>query len=837
MTRVPRLVLLLVLLLLPATWSQARVLGVPADHPTIQAAFIASVSGDTIHVAPGIYYEHLETPVHSVTMLSDYAWSGDSLDIERTIIDGSWTGTVLYVAAWLQGHFRMEGFTLQRGMTGTYRAGGIHFHSRVNATLRHLVLREHRASTPFYLVMGADRENGYHGRLIMEDLRIEVDSLTGSTPNELTHVGIGGLRYCYVRKLRFGQVPHPGLTFNLGADSINMVDVLVDRSEFYEIPATRQIYLECDRLIEVDSMTFQHGTWGVDPTILSVSGGVSNSIFIKNLLMQDVHLRQPEHDYRKRVGPVSINGEHVVIENWIQRNCTVNVGSVLGYVGGSSGVISNLLAENLLAGLPLSDEADCERGCTGGGLLIYNIGLDNVTIRNVTLNPFDTRHPEEATTSTPILQIYVYDNCTMDTLTFRNVEVSHVVVNDPDDYSRPETDCMASEGRAFDLIFGDATRPFTIIMDSCRFVENRQPNTQPERMPTNPLSGNRMVGSTVQLDGFPLLDTRLYIRNTALMHNDDGGLDALNFQHVEVDNVTLIDNSRMGVKLGSMDSTIVNNIFVSQTNSYLAELTYPYSIDFPSYQYVASIFGANQIEINNATYSDNNTEFLFKCQREDFQDTTFYRNSIFSRNTYDFFTNPWHNQALFPPPSFENCFLPIEQPGFGNIIGQDVGFDWLLGPPFLAANSPCIDAGDPNPAFNDIEDPLDPGFPLWPALGTLRNDMGFTGGPHAVPLDTSWVSVPMWQPSHLPRDFALGAPFPNPFNPTVRIPFTLTRPEIVRLSVHNLMGQKVAVLVNGVQFAGRHDVRWDAGSLASGVYVVRLEAGGRTESRAVTLLR
>jgi hypothetical protein len=134
MPQLSRVVLLLVLLLLQPALSQARILGVPADHATIQAAFNASVSGDTIHVAPGIYYEHLETPVHSVTMLSDYAWSGDSLDIERTIIDGSWTGTVLYVAAWLQGHFRMEGFTLQRGMTGTYRAGGIHFHSRVNAT-------------------------------------------------------------------------------------------------------------------------------------------------------------------------------------------------------------------------------------------------------------------------------------------------------------------------------------------------------------------------------------------------------------------------------------------------------------------------------------------------------------------------------------------------------------------------------------------------------------------------------------------------------------------------------------------------------------------------------
>jgi len=115
--------------------------------------------------------------------------------------------------------------------------------------------------------------------------------------------------------------------------------------------------------------------------------------------------------------------------------------------------------------------------------------------------------------------------------------------------------------------------------------------------------------------------------------------------------------------------------------------------------------------------------------------------------------------------------------------------------------------------------------------------MGFTGGPHAVALDTTWVSVPGWQPNIQPKDFSLGAPWPNPFNPVTRIPFTLTRPEIVKLSVHNLLGQEVAVLVNGVQFAGRQEVTWNAGQLASGTYLITLEAAGRRETRSVTLLR
>jgi len=185
---------------------------------------------------------------------------------------------------------------------------------------------------------------------------------------------------------------------------------------------------------------------------------------------------------------------------------------------------------------------------------------------------------------------------------------------------------------------------------------------------------------------------------------------------------------------------------------------------------------------------------------------------------------------------WEYSLTPTLQPGVGNLVG-DALFDPLLGPPFLAASSPCIDAGDPDPLFHDREDPANPGFPLWPAMGTLRNDMGFTGGPHAVPLDTSWVSVPMWQPSHRPRDFALGAPWPNPFNPVTHIPLTLERPLPVHISVYNLLGQEVAVLVNGILPAGTHRVPLQAGRLASGVYVVTLEVAGRQESRSVTLIR
>jgi hypothetical protein len=99
----------------------------------------------------------------------------------------------------------------------------------------------------------------------------------------------------------------------------------------------------------------------------------------------------------------------------------------------------------------------------------------------------------------------------------------------------------------------------------------------------------------------------------------------------------------------------------------------------------------------------------------------------------------------------------------------------------------------------------------------------------------------------LPEDFVLGQNFPNPLrasaiNPATVISYGLPRQSEVALTVFNLVGQKVRTLVNGKITAGRHTVSWDgtdeAGrSLASGVYIYRLEAAGSVHHRRMILLQ
>ncbi|RMH65143.1 MAG: T9SS C-terminal target domain-containing protein [Calditrichaeota bacterium] len=89
----------------------------------------------------------------------------------------------------------------------------------------------------------------------------------------------------------------------------------------------------------------------------------------------------------------------------------------------------------------------------------------------------------------------------------------------------------------------------------------------------------------------------------------------------------------------------------------------------------------------------------------------------------------------------------------------------------------------------------------------------------------------------VPVRFRLEQNFPNPFNPSTIIRFYLSQSETVRIKVYDLTGRVVAVPVNGQLSSGNHEVTFDAGKLAGGVYFYSLEAGAFRQTRKMLLLR
>ncbi len=89
----------------------------------------------------------------------------------------------------------------------------------------------------------------------------------------------------------------------------------------------------------------------------------------------------------------------------------------------------------------------------------------------------------------------------------------------------------------------------------------------------------------------------------------------------------------------------------------------------------------------------------------------------------------------------------------------------------------------------------------------------------------------------IPDAFTLMDAFPNPFNPTTTIAYTIARQEFVQLKVFDVLGREVAALINGVEAPGHKSVVLNAHGLASGVYYYRLQAGDHTQTKKLLLVR
>ncbi len=97
--------------------------------------------------------------------------------------------------------------------------------------------------------------------------------------------------------------------------------------------------------------------------------------------------------------------------------------------------------------------------------------------------------------------------------------------------------------------------------------------------------------------------------------------------------------------------------------------------------------------------------------------------------------------------------------------------------------------------------------------------------------------------SEIPLVFSLDQNYPNPFNPTTQIRFTLPEQADVLLEVYDILGRRVATLIDNENFSvGQHSVTWDATSqtgrtLSSGMYIYRLQAGSYVETKRMMFLK
>jgi hypothetical protein len=149
----------------------------------------------------------------------------------------------------------------------------------------------------------------------------------------------------------------------------------------------------------------------------------------------------------------------------------------------------------------------------------------------------------------------------------------------------------------------------------------------------------------------------------------------------------------------------------------------------------------------------------------------------------------------------------------GVLVSTDNGSSWLQrneGLPSLSVF--CVTVDDAGYAY----------------AGTASDSVYRTIQP-TLSVDDSW--------GPLPYGFSLAQNFPNPFNPSTTISYSLSRESHVTLEVYGLLGQQVAQLVNGLKQAGEYEIQFEGMRLASGVYFYRIQTAQYTATRKMIILR
>lgn len=88
-----------------------------------------------------------------------------------------------------------------------------------------------------------------------------------------------------------------------------------------------------------------------------------------------------------------------------------------------------------------------------------------------------------------------------------------------------------------------------------------------------------------------------------------------------------------------------------------------------------------------------------------------------------------------------------------------------------------------------------------------------------------------------PMQFRLFNNYPNPFNPTTRIKFTVSKRSEIKLIVYNLLGQEIQILFNGLIGSGEHEIEFDGSNLSSGTYIFRLVTSEGIYSKKMLLIK
>ena len=113
---------------------------------------------------------------------------------------------------------------------------------------------------------------------------------------------------------------------------------------------------------------------------------------------------------------------------------------------------------------------------------------------------------------------------------------------------------------------------------------------------------------------------------------------------------------------------------------------------------------------------------------------------------------------------------------------------------------------------------------------------GFGDGGAIVKYNTAVIGISENQ-NQVPLRSTLFQNYPNPFNPTTTINYYIAKPTLVKITIYDLLGKQLSVIMEENKNAGHHNVTFNSDGLASGVYFYEIEAGDYIEAKKMVILK
>ena len=110
-----------------------------------------------------------------------------------------------------------------------------------------------------------------------------------------------------------------------------------------------------------------------------------------------------------------------------------------------------------------------------------------------------------------------------------------------------------------------------------------------------------------------------------------------------------------------------------------------------------------------------------------------------------------------------------------------------------------------------------------------EDDLGYQNTTNCPPLSISELSLPI--------NYQLHQPFPNPFNPTTSISFSIPEQSQTSLKVYDIKGNLISTLLNQTMNVGHHQIEWNGENLSSGPYFIRINSGEFSDVKKVVLVK